>query len=1289
MDPRLLLALCLLAWSCIPRSLLAGILDDSSYGYMLPSPPEVAIWWCEATWKVGRERALPQATNEAVQIEAARNEYEPFQLVLRPTVVLSNVTVSVSDLVRSGAPPNAIISATNCQVCLVDYVPVTEASDEFGAPGWYPDPLFPLTGPVALAAQTNQPFWITVYVPKDTAAGLYKGTIIVNAGGTIQVPVQLRVFDFTLPDTTHTRSAFFASIETAWPWHGPISGEQTNQLWELYMQNFRTHRLSPYSAHLYAPITWSYTNGDFLVDFGPFDCAMKRYLDEFGFNSFNLMGHKSPPFPFVLETHSAFTAEYRALFGALMSKIMSHLRENDWVESAYCYWFDEPIGTNIAFCVSGMDAIRNCAPGLKTLVTLAVFPPPDELVQSVDIPTPLIHRSDWEDYQQVQARGYELWSYLACYPLYPSPNFFIDHPAVNHRIVFWYVEKQSLSGLLYWGVNYWPTNVWQMPKGRENVPNGDGLLWYPPVKTLPTDAVVAPPVNSLRWELIREGLEDKEYFWLLKQAITNAMLVFGPDSPTVRQAIDIYADAVALANSLSNSTSYCHDPLRLLTARRGMAEAIEMLDAGRPFFVRHPRSKAVSMGETITLCSEALGWPSPLYQWRLNGMDLAGATNAVLTINNIGWDELGDYTVVAWNQLGRATSAVARVRGRWLESPQIVAEPRSAVKCEGDYAVFSVTAVSANPCTYQWFKDGTPLDGPYSTNSVLLITNLSWQHNGYYTVLVSNAFGATTAGPARLVVLCDQQGKTVFPTASVWRYHDLGQGLGTNWVNLDFDDSSWSDGQAPLGFGTGRESTLICTGQVTTPTTVYFRCTFDGAALPQDATCFARLRCDDGAVVYLNGTEVFRYNLPEGIISFDTSALTPVEGTNQDTLVEFVIPANLFIPGTNLLAAEVHQCTVDIAKPIAFWTLDESEPPWRDTIGGHDLTMIGTNIVPCAGKVGGCVSNSASATSWLTTPNTVALQFGGPFTVGGWFAFGQQYGNDPATTCIQKEGEFRLYYTGTVTNRYRFRVGQTEVQDQTPGTVSGQWRFVVGWYDGTNAYIQVDNGPVYSAPAEPPDPTTNPVVLLKRSGTGGFAADEVFFYKRVLNAQERTALYTQGLRVVLSSMVEDLLFDLEIFAVAAQPPIFIDAPADLTVWEGQNAGFRLLAYSKTSVTYQWLFNGVPIDGATNSLLFLAAVRPEQSGLYSLVASNIGGAVTSAPACLTVLSLPRLGAHLGDGGALVLELPACIVASTVLTSTNLIDWEPVLTREAGAGPTNHVVEIVPTELQRYYRLRLDW
>ncbi len=1370
------------AWACVLAALLCApwcskgsILGDSSYGYRLPSPPEVAVWWCEATWKVGRERALPQATNTAVQIEAARNEYEPFQLVLRPQVTLSNVTVSAGNLVRQGGPPNATISATNIQVCLVEYVPVAEASDEFGAPGWYPDPLFPLSGPVTLAAQTNQPFWITVYVPKDTPAGLYTGTITVNVGWAIPVPIRLRVYDFTLPDVTHTRSAFYVSLETQW--HGPLTTQQKNQLWDIYMENFRRHRVCPYTPHINAPITWMYLDGDFVVDFSNFDTAMKKYLDEFGFNSYNLMGYKSLPFPLFLAGHWAFSPGYKELFRKLMAKITGHLREMSWLEHAYCYWMDEPSPNQLDYLLAGMETIRNCAPGLKSLVTINIFPPPSQLLGSTDILAPLVHRTDHENYIFQQYIGDEIWGYLCMRPIFPSPNFFIDHPAVNHRIVFWYAENRSISGLLYWGVNYWPTNVWQMPKAREDVPNGDGLLWYPPVRSLPTNPVVTPPINSLRWELIREGLEDKEYFWLLKQAITNAMKVLGSNAPQVRQAINVYTGAVGLASSLSNLTSYSRDLLRLQTARQQMADAIELLDNGAPFFVRQPKSRAIALGETVTLYSEALGWPQPSYVWFFDGTPVAGATNMWLTLTNVSPATAGTYYVAASNALGSATSAPVKLVGRWELNPQIVSEPADLVRYEGGTAVFSVTAVSALPMTYTWFFNGAVLatnsesaiaipnvstqhagsyraiisnsagvvasrvatltvlpvpvifppviiraptnqvvppgsnmtmtvaaKGPSPlryqwyfnltnllqgyTNETLLITNVQELHAGMYSVVVTNPAGAATSAPAVLTVLPYVTNVALIPTGAVWRYLYPTTNLGTAWRQPQFNDSSWPTGPAPLGYGKGNEATILAPPSPTNPVTAYFRRSF---IVPEEAPIVpltARIRRDDGVVVYLNGSEVFRDNLPTGQVTHTTSALVHVVGNDEAQFVSFTIPTNLVRVGTNILAIEVHQCTNPIAKtlePIAWWHLEESNAPWRDAVGTNHFSKIGTDIVTVPGVFGNAVSNRASSTSWLSAADTPQLRYSGPFTVGGWFAFGMQTGNDPATTCLEKQGEFRLYYAGTAINRYRFQVGQTEVQDQTSGTKSGQWRFVVGWFDGSNACIQVDNGAIYSVAASPPAPTVNPLVTLKRAGTtGGFAADEVFFFKRVLSASERTAIYIGNFS---ATNVPDLAFDLELTWPKPLLPRIISQPKSIVRCPGMRAVFEVTAQSHAPVTYQWYFNGDVIPWATSNKLVIEPVEYDHAGDYSVVVGNFVGPTSSDTATLAVVPPPELSVELGpDLHNSMFKFTGVNVAAQLLGSSNLVDWFVLCNLPA----TSNDVFIIDLTFSRepcmFYRLR---
>ena len=1289
------LLVCCLPW--VGASQMVAPIFDNTFGYQLPSPSGIAVWWCEATYKVGRQRALPAETSATVNIEAARNEYEPFQIVLRPDIPLSNLVVTVSDFVRQGGGPAARIAATNVEICTVEYVPVTEPSDNSGAIGEWPDPLVPLMDAVTIPVDTNQPFWFTVYVPKDAPAGHYQAAVTFAAAGrpTFAATVQLRVFNFALPDVTHTRTAYGLNYD--FTWHGLTSVEEKKLVWDLYLQNFRQHRVSPYMPQALDQIKWRLDSDteEFTHDFTAFDTAMERYLDEFNFNSFKFM-NEPWTLPQTSNGYPRFSDDFNRLFSRLLGPVMTHLRERGWVEKAYTYWIDEPDVELFPFVIEGMQAYLTVAPDLSRLLPLINTLHP-MLHGHVDIWVQIMGLSFFRPHE-VEERlklDEEIWWYTASFPVTPLPNNFIDRPAIHHRIKAWMAEKYGIRGELYWqtvwyiGVdglrNPWEEAMSGLITGAK-LRNGDGTLLYPPVKMLPDSPVIARPINSLRWELLREALEDREYFWWLNEVLDRARQRVGPDHPAVIEGVAARETALALVPFIDDFTK---DPQQLYTARRRLAEAIEALDDGQPFFVRQPVSRATKSGVKVVMRAEALGWPLPAYQWRLNGTNIPGGTEPALTLSNVGLGDLGNYDVVASNAVGVAVSPAAQLAGYWLSAPQLVSSPANLTRHAGTYAVLAVTAVSANPPTYQWQFNGQPLDHAYATQPVLLLTNLTANHAGQYTAIVSNAFGMVTSSVATLTVLAPPTEVLIFPTGNQWRYHDVGMDPDTAWQQLGYDDSTWQNGAAPLGFGNGDETTVLAPEADDKPITVYFRKTFEVTEVLLDRPLTARLRCDAGAVVYLNGMEVFRYNLPQGEIGYDTPALAPVTGGHEAEFITFPLSGNLLHSSTNVLAVEVHQYT-DPTGPVAFWSLDEATPPWQDAAGGHDFTAVGTEVKNGPGWLGGCVTNSGAASSWLQTPDTPALRYAGPFTVGGWFAFGMATGNDPATTCLEKAGEFRLYYTGTTINRYRFGVGGVEVQDQTSGTASGQWRFVVGWYDGTNASIQMDNGPVYSIAALPPTPTSNPLTALKRAdGPGGFAADEIFFYPRVLSAEERTALYTTGLPVGMATNTPRLAFDLEMTAMVAQRPAFVEAPNNVVRREGENAAFRLTAASSTPVSYQWQFNGTPLLGATDTLLFLPEVTPAQAGLYALVASNLGGAVTSAPARLTVVLPPPLEIQTLPTGNIALQWPSAEVAATLLRSTNLMDWEAALTVPPGASATNWLITPEATVTQQFYRLRLDW
>jgi len=150
--------------------------------------------------------------------------------------------------------------------------------------------------------------------------------------------------------------------------------------------------------------------------------------------------------------------------------------------------------------------------------------------------------------------------------------------------------------------------------------------------------------------------------------------------------------------------------------------------------------------------------------------------------------------------------------------------------------------------------------------------------------------------------------QTLVPTGSTWKYLADGSDQGTIWSQPGFDDAIWPSGPAPLGFGDTNIVTVI-PGQFGV-ITFYFRHMFTVADPSAISGLVVRLLRDDGGIVYLNGVEVFRSNMPNGPISFNTFSLTAVGGPDETNYFVGNIPAGLLVNGANLLAVEIHQVAI-------------------------------------------------------------------------------------------------------------------------------------------------------------------------------------------------------------------------------------------------------------------------------------------------------------------------------------------------------------------------------------------
>jgi lysophospholipase L1-like esterase len=149
---------------------------------------------------------------------------------------------------------------------------------------------------------------------------------------------------------------------------------------------------------------------------------------------------------------------------------------------------------------------------------------------------------------------------------------------------------------------------------------------------------------------------------------------------------------------------------------------------------------------------------------------------------------------------------------------------------------------------------------------------------------------------------------TLIFCGEAWRYSDSGQDYGGDWAQLNFDDSGWNKGIARFGYGDPAVTTTVGFGPDPTNKfiTTYFRKQF---SMPRNAAVTnvnVRLARADGAVVWLNGDELFRTNLPNGLISYTNLALSPMTRYTANIFFPTNIPVSA-LPATNLLGVEIHQ----------------------------------------------------------------------------------------------------------------------------------------------------------------------------------------------------------------------------------------------------------------------------------------------------------------------------------------------------------------------------------------------
>ncbi len=146
-------------------------------------------------------------------------------------------------------------------------------------------------------------------------------------------------------------------------------------------------------------------------------------------------------------------------------------------------------------------------------------------------------------------------------------------------------------------------------------------------------------------------------------------------------------------------------------------------------------------------------------------------------------------------------------------------------------------------------------------------------------------------------------------TGDTWKYLDDGTDQGASWITKSFSDAAWKSGISLFAYGNEGEATTVGYGTDANNKyiTTYFRKTITISDITKIKSLTADIVRDDGIVVYMNGTEILRDNLPAGTINYKTVASTTMSDPNENAWNTFTLDASKLVQGDNLIAVEIHQ----------------------------------------------------------------------------------------------------------------------------------------------------------------------------------------------------------------------------------------------------------------------------------------------------------------------------------------------------------------------------------------------
>lgn len=492
------------------------------------------------------------------ELLSARNEYEGFQVVLlgNPDKTINNVKVKLPEL-RSQA--GNIIKADALEWGYI--LPITSDQPEYPIDfvGDYPDVIMEGQANVfSIPAGGFSSVYIRVGVDKEIPAGLYSGQVeVIAENNTFKLDLSLEVKDFTLPVTSSIKVvfSFFESFYAQWYNYPSLSDQQKMQIYDFLLK----YRITPnniYASDIYPELK-------FLPE-----------LKEKGANFITL--------GYLGEKNKVDQKRLHEIVDIYRKRIEA-VSLSGFGDMAYLYAYDEldcqPTEVKEA-AKQIMAELKKTFPKLKSIQTSYPYP---ELLPFFDVWVPLFNypAASGNTMQNIKNSGKEFWWYTADAPTKPFPNFFLDYPVFDNRIIFTLSYMYDMGGVLYWCINRewatnmdikgeWPEKNWKpyiihVFNHKRQFKNGMGNYVYPG-----KDGRILP---SLRLENLRDGIEDYEYLVMLKE-LTLELTKQTPGSKLIIEAENLLKVPAVVAVAVDN---YSDNPAHLLQYRKDIASMIVRL----------------------------------------------------------------------------------------------------------------------------------------------------------------------------------------------------------------------------------------------------------------------------------------------------------------------------------------------------------------------------------------------------------------------------------------------------------------------------------------------------------------------------------------------------------------------------------------------------------------------------------------------------------------------------------------------------------------------------------------